>query len=663
MRNRLSLGLILAVLGSVLVVPFAQAAEEACLTRSTTFFHRGDHHRWRVETPENSAGTPAWRTRQESTSRGVTMDTDASGTGTKDDRLVSTPVVATTRTTVIIDHDYLLGPGSGAVLEATVDGREWFDAGELLVEGGYDGTVTIDGVTRDAWTGATTVPLHLDETANVAHVDLSRLAGERVTLRWRLLQQSDTAVPGAYWSLLDVTWNDYVDVDCADGWGDRPWASCSTDVWPGMTPQTATGNSTPTWSQLLPQQLGLWVTSASGLAAKDDRLLAEPVLVTPDSRVTMTHRFLLEEGYDGGLLEFTAGGSPWTAVPEEWFLTGGYNGTLQDGSPAWTGSSATHPDMVRPTPEWLISSAVRLGALAGHEVQLRLRLVQDDVRPGSTPGGEWAMSGFAVRDAGGPDCVPQPPPFDVEPDDCLDAVPDTVSLQGITDDGATLPLRVRVLLHVAEGPEILARAGDLQTDPQFHALVTEMEQLLGPSRDAYERIGVDLDFSWDLLGDRGADGEAIPQPETSQEFIDAGKAHYGGQRPPGVDVVYVATDGTGLEGSVAGRADCLGGIRYPEAAFAMGLLYRHQQSFSLAGFGVLMDTGAKVLTHEVAHLLGAHHHYANCAEGAATQLPRGDLLGPCTVMINDVGLAWLHFSTLEGAVVRGYTAEFAARDG
>lgn len=65
---------------------------------------------------------------------------------------------------------------------------------------------------------------------------------------------------------------------------------------------------------------------------------------------------------------------------------------------------------------------------------------------------------------------------------------------------------------------------------------------------------------------------------------------------------------------------------------------------------------AKIMAHEVSHLLGAHHHYANCAEGIPTATMT-DMASLCTLMINDLGLASQNLSTLNGAITRGYLDE------
>ena len=142
--------------------------------------------------------------------------------------------------------------------------------------------------------------------------------------------------------------------------------------------------------------------------------------------------------------------------------------------------------------------------------------------------------------------------------------------------------------------------------------------------------------------------------------IDQGKALFGGARPAGSDVVLVLTskniEADGAE-QVVGMADCIGGVAFAENAFAVSEV----QAEDAVPFGpvtLFSDLWAKVAAHEIGHLLGAHHHYANCVEGN-TDIATGDG-SPCTLMINDVGLASLGFSTLNGTVVRGHAEVYAA---
>lgn len=145
-------------------------------------------------------------------------------------------------------------------------------------------------------------------------------------------------------------------------------------------------------------------------------------------------------------------------------------------------------------------------------------------------------------------------------------------------------------------------------------------------------------------------------------------------RPKGTDVVFLLTnkrlfvwtgdvdgDGTPDEGErrygVAGVADCIGGVRWADRSFALSV-------------GPYSDTwnvrdAALTMAHEMGHLLGAHHEYAECASGTSDG-PREGVVRACTIMFNATyGRGPVHtmsdrWSALEAAVVRGHAAEYAA---
>ncbi|HUR50185.1 MAG TPA: M12 family metallo-peptidase [Acidimicrobiales bacterium] len=131
-------------------------------------------------------------------------------------------------------------------------------------------------------------------------------------------------------------------------------------------------------------------------------------------------------------------------------------------------------------------------------------------------------------------------------------------------------------------------------------------------------------------------------------------------RPVGSDAVvtFTSVNMTNLTGSsVAGQAACVGGIRYPTEAFVVSEV-KDDRGYDYSLVTMSGQKTAKIVAHELAHLLGAHHQYANCAEGAPSEMDRNEA-SPCTLMFNDVGLLSLAFGTLEGTVARGYASEYA----
>ena len=205
---------------------------------------------------------------------------------------------------------------------------------------------------------------------------------------------------------------------------------------------------------------------------------------------------------------------------------------------------------------------------------------------------------------------------------CLELAPAAISL-----DNTPTQLEVRVLLDGVSS--------------------TRGSEVVQTAQRSYGALGMTLVASFQSVSFSS---------DTAEGIIAESKALFGGVRPAGVDIVYTLTN-KDVSGAVAGMADCIGGVAFPEHAFAMG------ENFSPDEGGLLGLSGltnrqltAKVLSHELGHLLGGHHHYANCAEGL---LDLGEEASPCTLMFNDVGLASLNFSALNGLVVQGHGQLYA----
>lgn len=174
--------------------------------------------------------------------------------------------------------------------------------------------------------------------------------------------------------------------------------------------------------------------------------------------------------------------------------------------------------------------------------------------------------------------------------------------------------------------------------------------VVGSAARAYRPLGIDLVATYDDVELSGT----FPGP-----LLDQARAHVGGRRPEGIDVVHVLTPkelGGGLGGQILGQADCIGGVRYPDRAFSVSTVpvsapvgVEDQHLVRSA------DTTAVIAAHEIGHLLGAQHHFANCGEAAGTS---GRSV--CTVMSTYVGdLRALKFSSVNAAVVRAHALEHA----
>jgi hypothetical protein len=219
-----------------------------------------------------------------------------------------------------------------------------------------------------------------------------------------------------------------------------------------------------------------------------------------------------------------------------------------------------------------------------------------------------------------------------DPNVCLEAVPTAIGISGITDSGQTVSLDVVVLLDgvsLGMGNQIMTRAAE-----------------------SYAPLGIDLNIvSYQNVSFTGTEGAAL---------IQQAKNLFGGERPAGSDLVYVLSNKdltNGGDTGLAGLADCIGGVRFAHHAFAVGEAVGIEEA-AIGPFLLEVDAHPEIAAHELGHLMGAHHHYANCVEG----LLQGEAtdLSPCSLMFNFVDFQSLNFSQLNGAVVRGHAVQHAS---
>lgn len=220
-----------------------------------------------------------------------------------------------------------------------------------------------------------------------------------------------------------------------------------------------------------------------------------------------------------------------------------------------------------------------------------------------------------------------------------DLAPGAFSARGVTDSGQLVDLAVLVLLDgigTAEGRRLVAGV-----------------------QEAYAPLGIVVRPTFRPVRLR-ADGRAADGQATGGAFalLDQVRATVP-EPPPGFDLVHVLTskdvvddaaprrDGTD---ELVGVASCVGGIRYDGQEFALS---EARFRFHRPGPDDIHVIG---MAHEMGHLLGAHHHYGNCAEGRTRDVGNS---GSCTVMFAIAVLNSARFGTLEGLVVRGYAVQYA----
>ncbi len=230
-------------------------------------------------------------------------------------------------------------------------------------------------------------------------------------------------------------------------------------------------------------------------------------------------------------------------------------------------------------------------------------------------------------------------PIDEEAQDCLEPIPAAASPTPVlgetalhADDGRNVNVDIAVLL-------------DGVTQAQA-------EEAFPVINRAYAPVAVTV---------RASSFDVVSFTNTgSPDLIQDAKNYFGGTPPVGADLVLVLTakDIQALgQTAVAGQADCLGGIRYDNRAFMVAELLPND-GVPIGPLTFVKYGSAKVIAHEMGHLFGGQHHYANCAEGIDPETEIDDT-GMCTLMYNSADFLSLKFSTLNAVVARGHAWDYA----
>ncbi|HEX8409278.1 MAG TPA: M12 family metallo-peptidase [Thermoanaerobaculia bacterium] len=226
--------------------------------------------------------------------------------------------------------------------------------------------------------------------------------------------------------------------------------------------------------------------------------------------------------------------------------------------------------------------------------------------------------------------------------ECLEVIPENIAVP-VLDSGERVELSVLLLLDGTDA--------------------AVAQQLMTRAAESYKPLNIDLVL-------KGTKTVAYTTT-ISDQLIQAGKNTVGGKPPKGIDLVGVFTNktmqgATADAGTVVGQADCIGGVRWDDTSFFVVSDIRNIENPTTGQTGTLnslglnpnVDATAEVFAHEIGHLMGAHHHYSNCAEGNLTSAGPSDV-SPCTLMFPAVNFASLNFAALEGATVRGHAVNHA----
>jgi hypothetical protein len=166
----------------------------------------------------------------------------------------------------------------------------------------------------------------------------------------------------------------------------------------GWTRQVLSGTNNWTWTtQFAQTPTHAWYSASQTAVA--DRVLVSPTFVAnPATVLSFWHTYAFEgdlvQAYDGGTLEYsTNNGVAWEVVPEEYFVTGGYNATINSGfgnpiggSRGWASGSISAMTQV----------LVNLSALSGQSLQVRWHAGDDS----SARVDGWYVDSVQITSAG-----------------------------------------------------------------------------------------------------------------------------------------------------------------------------------------------------------------------------------------------------------------------
>jgi hypothetical protein len=241
----------------------------------------------------------------------------------------------------------------------------------------------------------------------------------------------------------------------------------SDDLEPGADPDWRSGKDanqlsylSPTWSVTIDtgahSPTHSWSNDARTLGLKDTVLIAPTQKIGANTRLSFWHRFFMEEGFDGGVLEVSVdSGLTWRDVKTAaTFFAGGYNGTISTeygsaiaGREAWTGGAPTSRIDTMTRVEVTLGGFVPAGKQSVNAL-IRWRFAADELAAGALPGDEWwvddvqftdiVVSCPSVTPSPSPSPTPEPSPTPTpvpSPTPTPDPAADHVYFLGVVNDG------------------------------------------------------------------------------------------------------------------------------------------------------------------------------------------------------------------------------------
>lgn len=131
-----------------------------------------------------------------------------------------------------------------------------------------------------------------------------------------------------------------------------------------------------------------WFVPDTDLGGSNTTLqTSSPINIPANANLVFIHKYATENGYDGGVVEYSENNTTWTYLPPNKFIQNGYNTVI----PTANNPSIGTTDLAAfgGASGGYIVSIADLGDLAGHSVYFRFRFTSDATGGSITDGGWW----------------------------------------------------------------------------------------------------------------------------------------------------------------------------------------------------------------------------------------------------------------------------------